>query len=739
MGERRRSIHVSAVGMVAPMPEGPKAGWYWEPSTVPRLRRWDGERWTRDVHPRFAAVVVDVDGLEPASPLRWASKPVAREVTRACAVAPSWAELERIRDSSLEHRAQAAPGPGGSAARAANTTGARPAGWYWEPGSVPRARRWSGEAWTTATAPTWRTWKGVPPRLRPPLPEEMLSDKAVASIRRLVIEGPPDIPALKRRLDEHLRVRRNAAADAIKAATAHTPRSAAVRPKPEPSADTSRPKPADGTEATPSGPSPTYENVEVLRQVQELLRRLEKNQLPADDSETGASAITFSWPPIIVGIVSAEVRAWTATVTPATAVTDDDQVGPWRRVGNSLQATWVDTPAETVAIRIAELVRVPSGAGFRLPADVTYDGTQLAEWLHQHTPMRRRFRAPIPGRGDVTPVPASFTTRPIEDLGGPGGADRADPWLGHLVSGAAVHRWNREARPVLAAARRVATPLAPTHRLHVDAGDTTKRIAAGDVPALQAALADSLAEPAASDVTAARAAELLVVSKLVLVDAAAADAVFDSEPIPTDWIADLHVPYPAITLLWTAPFRIPGSRARSLVTVTADCWHADVIHRLAAGPGPAAVIGVTLTALEDRLADILLWHVAGPNGMHTIPALRTRGLAGGHIAQLATWLAAHRRQRPARQARPPRRDTTAPARSSPSGSVIELKIEARSAPRPPALSGPSVAPHIRRGHWRRQRCGPHDDWWYEYRWIAPTYVGGTGPEDSRTRVYVFAG
>lgn len=50
----------------------------------------------------------------------------------------------------------------------------------------------------------------------------------------------------------------------------------------------------------------------------------------------------------------------------------------------------------------------------------------------------------------------------------------------------------------------------------------------------------------------------------------------------------------------------------------------------------------------------------------------------------------------------------------------------------------SVAPHLRRGHWRRVRCGPRTDWHYEGRWIPPTFVAGKADPDPRERVYRLA-
>jgi len=41
----------------------------------------------------------------------------------------------------------------------------------------------------------------------------------------------------------------------------------------------------------------------------------------------------------------------------------------------------------------------------------------------------------------------------------------------------------------------------------------------------------------------------------------------------------------------------------------------------------------------------------------------------------------------------------------------------------------TVKSHWRRGHFRRARCGPRDDWWYETRWIAPVFVEGGRPAE----------
>ena len=49
--------------------------------------------------------------------------------------------------------------------------------------------------------------------------------------------------------------------------------------------------------------------------------------------------------------------------------------------------------------------------------------------------------------------------------------------------------------------------------------------------------------------------------------------------------------------------------------------------------------------------------------------------------------------------------------------------------------GSAISPHKRRGHWRRQRIGPRDNWEYEIRWIRPTMVGGQIAGDTPGRIY----
>lgn len=63
-------------------------------------------------------------------------------------------------------------------------------------------------------------------------------------------------------------------------------------------------------------------------------------------------------------------------------------------------------------------------------------------------------------------------------------------------------------------------------------------------------------------------------------------------------------------------------------------------------------------------------------------------------------------------------------------------LDLRSSVRRPSAEGGSrsVSAHVRRGHWRRVRCGPKDAWRYEYRWILPTVVGGQ-VESGPARVY----
>lgn len=81
-------------------------------------------------------------------------------------------------------------------------------------------------------------------------------------------------------------------------------------------------------------------------------------------------------------------------------------------------------------------------------------------------------------------------------------------------------------------------------------------------------------------------------------------------------------------------------------------------------------------------------------------------------------------------------------RSGAAGHVRVLDIE-RSAARAKTTSddqsGRTVAPHTRRGHWRRSRIGPRDDWethrTYRVNWIPPTWVNAHLGDDAEVRVY----
>jgi hypothetical protein len=79
-------------------------------------------------------------------------------------------------------------------------------------------------------------------------------------------------------------------------------------------------------------------------------------------------------------------------------------------------------------------------------------------------------------------------------------------------------------------------------------------------------------------------------------------------------------------------------------------------------------------------------------------------------------------------------------RKEPAGAAAGVRVlddGALSGPpgQPNRGSGSSPAPHVRRGHRRRQRIGPRGSWHYEPRWIPPSFVTGTGTPGGTVKVY----
>lgn len=81
------------------------------------------------------------------------------------------------------------------------------------------------------------------------------------------------------------------------------------------------------------------------------------------------------------------------------------------------------------------------------------------------------------------------------------------------------------------------------------------------------------------------------------------------------------------------------------------------------------------------------------------------------------------------------------SRAEPRGALTRVWVldsNAMTQPSRPPQGGTHASPvaHMRRGHWRRTRVGPRDEWWYETRWIPPTVVNA-GSKDEVRRVAVY--
>ncbi|MCX4791973.1 hypothetical protein OG369_39690 [Streptomyces sp. NBC_01221] len=121
---------------------------------------------------------------------------------------------------------------------------------------------------------------------------------------------------------------------------------------------------------------------------------------------------------------------------------------------------------------------------------------------------------------------------------------------------------------------------------------------------------------------------------------------------------------------------------------------------------------------------------------------------GGHGQQLAAALAWASWTNPQATPLPTSRPTATTARQERQGllgGVRVLSLTRASAPDDTRDSAPStasgtgrrVAPHLRRGHWRRARIGPRADWDGTYRnaWIPPTVVNAALGSVNGQRVY----
>jgi hypothetical protein len=248
-----------------------------------------------------------------------------------------------------------------------------------------------------------------------------------------------------------------------------------------------------------------------------------------------------------------------------------------------------------------------------------------------------------------------------------------------------------------------------------------------------------------------------------------------SYPPEADLLDALVLPYPAVAVYFGADLTLPGSligadRELHALAGRTDNARGEGQRRFRADEFPPftmtgahlalsrrqeiALAGVVFHAEPDgRLADLVLWLTVVPD----LPAGHRRRVTPGflsratarplalNLAAVAAWGA---------WTPPPvglhlPDDIESPAwrkhvrrgqfrRHEPTGAALGVRVldvsRGTDAASPGDDSHGSPATHMRRGHWRRQRVGPREDWRYEQRWIAPVLVN---PGNDRGTVTVY--
>jgi hypothetical protein len=251
-----------------------------------------------------------------------------------------------------------------------------------------------------------------------------------------------------------------------------------------------------------------------------------------------------------------------------------------------------------------------------------------------------------------------------------------------------------------------------------------------------------------------------------------------SQPPPPDMLQELQLPYPTVAVYFGAELEIPAE----LVVSEADALErhraSKAESRRAAavyGLGPPADILESIAAHGGRLSGVAMFQEEGggladevvyvltseemmagegPQSLDhargTAMGLRSRSTLDPLIVNLAaavSWGDWH----PPETTLDLPADATSPLfdravrsgrfrRQEPRGGFANVRVldtvrmHARA-----KLVGESEhrspVTHLRRGHWRRVRIGPRDNWTYSPRWIAPVVVNPGAEPDPGMRVY----
>jgi hypothetical protein len=238
-----------------------------------------------------------------------------------------------------------------------------------------------------------------------------------------------------------------------------------------------------------------------------------------------------------------------------------------------------------------------------------------------------------------------------------------------------------------------------------------------------------------------------------------------SETPTTDLFADIALPFPRVAVMFGADLALPptlvgGEEILRERTVTRDRLledrpaevpaHLVAPNRLHAAMlgryrnQPVWVAGVVISAGADGrgLDDLVMWLTVTETHDGLVARRSDPGsLSVSHLAPIVHNIAAAvawGSWREPQQTLELPDDVTSKAfrdalrrgqfrRREPSGAAVGVHVIDVAPPRQASSnhgssSHASPVTHLRRGHSRRQRVGPHDDWRYETRWISPVLV-----------------
>jgi hypothetical protein len=240
------------------------------------------------------------------------------------------------------------------------------------------------------------------------------------------------------------------------------------------------------------------------------------------------------------------------------------------------------------------------------------------------------------------------------------------------------------------------------------------------------------------------AKKVLATAVPVLVGPIEVAAKLDGERPPEELDAELRLPFDALAVVFGARFELADEHlARLPEACGAVPSYAPWLAHLHARGG--AVRGVVLFAKKSGagLADSVLWLVEADGEQIPIPGLRSRSALNAAVENFAAaicwggWLSGWSAPPPQRRVGADRSAAhTGPTKPPPDAAAHVVKIRSRRNEKwVSGSSGSGRVAHFRRGHWKRVRRGPRDDWYYEWQWRNATYVNGRAPTDSARTVY----